>query len=67
MVRLCCLRGEEYLGPKEDFWTKRTTEFNRATGKSVANVRTIVTRLYKDYQLDVAMVVLTLLKFKFKH
>lgn len=28
MVRLCCLSGEEFLGPKEDFWAKRTIEFN---------------------------------------
>ena len=50
------MSGEEYLGSKEDFWAKRTMEFNKAYGKAVANVRTIVTRLYKDYFSDVAEV-----------
>ena len=48
------MSGEEYLGPKEDFWAKRTMEFDKASGKAVANVRTIVTRLYKDYLSDPA-------------
>ena len=53
IVRLCC-QGEEYLRSKEDFWTKRTTEFNRATGKTVSNARTVVTRLYIKYRSDIA-------------
>ena len=60
LVRLCCSRGDEYSGPKVNFWAKRTVEFNRATGKSVASARTIVTRLYRDYLVRVAEVLVSL-------
>jgi len=47
-VRLCCSRGEEYLQGKEKLWTRQTEEFNRTTGKSIANAQTIVMRLLKQ-------------------
>ena len=42
LVRLCVLHGEEYLGPKEVFWTKRTAEISEKTRKRIGNARTIV-------------------------
>ena len=63
LVRLCCLKGEEYLGSKVDFWAKRTMEFNLATGKAVSSARTIVTRLYIKYRSDVADVILYLYSY----
>lgn len=65
LVRLCCERGEEYSGPKENFWAKRTAEFNRVTGKSVASARTIVTRLYREYLAKAAEVLVFFFSFYF--
>ncbi|PUU74715.1 hypothetical protein B9Z19DRAFT_1092089 [Tuber borchii] len=50
LVRLCCSRGEEYLQGKERFWIRQTEEFNRTSGKSIANARTIVMRMLKQYK-----------------
>jgi len=50
LVRLCCSWGEEYLQGKERLWIRQTEEFNCTTGKSIANTRTIVMQMLKQYK-----------------
>ncbi|KAF8242092.1 hypothetical protein K440DRAFT_640202 [Wilcoxina mikolae CBS 423.85] len=52
LVRLCVAHGEEYLGPKEEYWLKRTVQFNRMKGTNMANARTVVTALLKKYKME---------------
>ncbi|KAF8542003.1 hypothetical protein BDD12DRAFT_877287 [Trichophaea hybrida] len=52
LVRLCVTHGEEYLGPKEEYWLKQTVQFNRIKGTNMANARTVVTALLKKYMME---------------
>ena len=56
LVRLCVLHREEYLGPKEVFWAKRTAEVSEKTRKGVGNARAIVTELLRKFKVEVAAV-----------
>ena len=56
LVRLCVLHGEEYLGPKEVFWTKRMAEILQKTGKRIGNPRAIVADLLRKFKAEVAVV-----------
>ncbi|KAF8243443.1 hypothetical protein K440DRAFT_637350 [Wilcoxina mikolae CBS 423.85] len=52
LVHLCVAHGEEYLGPKEEYWRKRTVQFDRMKGTNMANARTVVTALLKKYKME---------------
>ena len=56
LVQLCIQHGEEYLGRKEVFWTKRTAEILQRTGKRIGNARSTVTDLLQKFKMEVAAV-----------